>query len=90
MARLSATKLDHKATNNNNNHELKLLAQLTERELEVLKLTAEGHSIKDIARKLHRAQGTIARHRENIMTKLKIHDRVALTRFAIRTNLIEA
>ena len=62
---------------------------LTPREAEVLALTAGGFSMKQIAHKLHRAHGTVARHRANIMRKLGLHDRVALTRFAIRNGLVD-
>lgn len=71
-------------------HDHNLLVTLTAREREILALTAEGYTIKQIAQKLHRAYGTVARHRENIMNKLQLNDRVALTRFAIRTNLAKA
>jgi DNA-binding NarL/FixJ family response regulator len=66
------------------------LDALSEREREILALTAGGMSIKEIARRLHRGYGTVAAHRVNIMEKLDLHDKVALTRFAIRTGLIEA
>jgi DNA-binding NarL/FixJ family response regulator len=61
----------------------------TPREAEVLALTAAGFSMKQIAHKLHRAHGTVARHRANIMRKLGLHDRVALTRFAIKHGLVD-
>jgi len=70
--------------------ELERLSLLTSREKEVLSLTATGMTLKEIARKLHRAYGTITRHRANIMIKLKLHDRVSLTRFAIRHGLTDA
>jgi DNA-binding NarL/FixJ family response regulator len=73
-----------------NDDEARRLAALTEREQEVLQLTAQGLSIKEIARELHRGYGTIATHRVSIMEKLDLHDRVALARFAIRTGLIQA
>ncbi|MEC9372661.1 MAG: response regulator transcription factor [Planctomycetota bacterium] len=65
------------------------LALLSEREREVLALTAEGLSMKEIAQRLHRAYATVASHRNNIMEKLQMNDRVALTRFAIRVGLAE-
>ena len=81
---------DHANLQRADEHDKHLLAMLTTREREILTLTAEGHTIKQIAQKLHRAYGTVARHRENIMNKLQLNDRVALTRFAIRTNLARA
>lgn len=65
------------------------LSMLTLREKEILKLIAEGKSSKQISIELHRAYGTIIRHRANIMEKLGVHDRVELTRLAIRAGLIE-
>jgi len=62
---------------------------LTAREVEVLKLVAEGHSSQDIAELLVISIKTVERHRANIGEKLDIHDRVALTRYAIRRGLTE-
>lgn len=66
------------------------LALLTEREREILVLTADGLAIKEIARTINRSYATVATHRNNIMDKLALHDKVALTRFAIRTGLVQA
>jgi DNA-binding NarL/FixJ family response regulator len=63
---------------------------LTPRELEVLKLIAEAHSSKEIARMLVISIKTVERHRANILEKLGMRDRVELTRYAIRRGLIEA
>lgn len=68
----------------------RLLEQLSEREREVLVHTANGLAIKEIALAIKRSYATVATHRNNIMDKIGLHDRVALTRFAIRTGLIEA
>ncbi len=62
---------------------------LTERENEVVKLIAEGHSSKEIARELVISVKTVERHRSNILTKLGMRDRTELTRYAIRSGLIE-
>jgi len=63
---------------------------LTLREQEVVKLIAEGYSSKDIAEALVISEKTVERHRANILEKLGMHDRVELTRYAIRRGLIEA
>jgi DNA-binding NarL/FixJ family response regulator len=63
---------------------------LTNRESEVLKLIAEGFSSKEIAEQLVISEKTVNRHRANILEKLGMHDRVELTRYAIRRGLIEA
>ncbi len=62
---------------------------LTPREEEVVKLIAEGHSSRSIARTLVISAKTVDRHRANILQKLDMHDRLDLTRFAIRVGLIE-
>lgn len=62
---------------------------LTPRELEVLKLIAEGHTSKEIAAMLVISIKTVDRHRTNMLEKLRMRDRVELTRYAIRRGLIE-
>jgi len=62
---------------------------LSPRELEVLKLIAEGHTSKDIATMLVISIRTVDQHRTNMLDKLGMHDRVDLTRYAIRRGLIE-
>ncbi|GAA3096028.1 DNA-binding NarL/FixJ family response regulator [Kribbella aluminosa] len=62
---------------------------LTAREDEVVKLIAEGHPSKEIARLLTISQKTVERHRANILQKLGMRDRTELTRYAIRAGLIE-
>jgi len=63
---------------------------LTPRELEVLKLIAEAHTSKQIAEALFISIKTVERHRQNILDKLGMRDRVELTRYAIRRGLIQA
>jgi DNA-binding NarL/FixJ family response regulator len=63
---------------------------LTPRELEVLKLIAEAHTSKEIADLLFISIKTVERHRQNILDKLGMRDRVELTRYAIRRGLIQA
>jgi DNA-binding NarL/FixJ family response regulator len=62
---------------------------LTPRELEVLKLIAEAHTSKEIADELFISIKTVDRHRQNILEKLGMRDRVELTRYAIRRGLIQ-
>jgi DNA-binding NarL/FixJ family response regulator len=62
---------------------------LTARELQVVKLIAEGHTSKDIADTLVLSEKTVDRHRANILAKLGMRDRVDLTRYAIRRGLVE-
>jgi DNA-binding NarL/FixJ family response regulator len=62
---------------------------LTPRELQVLKLVAEAHTNEQIAELLVISRKTVERHRENLMGKLGMRDRVELTRYAIRRGLVE-
>jgi two-component system response regulator NreC len=61
--------------------------RLSDRERQVLQLIAEGNSTKEIAYKLHVSVKTIESHRQNIMTKLGIHNLAGLTKFAVREGL---
>jgi DNA-binding NarL/FixJ family response regulator len=56
----------------------------------VLKLIAEAYTNKQIADALYISVKTVERHRQNILDKLGMRDRVELTRYAIRRGLIEA
>lgn len=62
---------------------------LTAREQQVVKLIAEGHTNEQIAAALIISRRTVERHRENILGKLGMRNRVELTRYAIRRGLIE-
>jgi DNA-binding NarL/FixJ family response regulator len=62
---------------------------LTPRELQVVKLIAEAHTTDQIAALLTISPRTVERHRENILGKLGMRDRVELTRYAIRRGLVE-
>ncbi len=62
---------------------------LTPREAEIVKLIAEGRSSQEIADVLVISPKTVERHRANILDKLAMHDRVDLTRYAIREGLVE-
>ena len=62
---------------------------LSPRELEVLKLIAEAYTSDQIAQALSISRRTVDRHRENILAKLGMRDRVELTRYAIKRGLIE-
>jgi DNA-binding NarL/FixJ family response regulator len=63
---------------------------LSPREEEVVKLIAESYSNQEIADALVISVKTVERHRANILEKLGMHDRVQLTRYAIRRGLVEA
>jgi DNA-binding NarL/FixJ family response regulator len=62
---------------------------LTARELQIVKLIAEAYTSDQIAEALTITRRTVERHRENILGKLEMRDRVQLTRYAIRRGLVE-
>lgn len=62
--------------------------QLTAREREVLKLVAEGYSTQGIADMLVLSPKTVEGHKTNLMTKLNIHSKTELIKYAIRKGII--
>ncbi|MDA8099623.1 MAG: response regulator transcription factor [Nitrospiraceae bacterium] len=63
--------------------------QLTDREKQVLKLIAEGHTHKEAADVLNISVKTVIAHQTNISEKLKIHSRAGLIKFAIQRGIIQ-
>jgi DNA-binding NarL/FixJ family response regulator len=64
------------------------LAGLTERELEVLRLVAQGLSNRDIARTLFLSEHTVARHLTHIFTKIEVENRAGAAAYALRHNVV--
>ena len=64
------------------------LAKLTPRQREVLQLVAEGHTTKQIARRLGVSVKTVETYRSQLMDALDIHHIAGLTRYAIRKGLV--
>ncbi len=62
---------------------------LSTRENEVIKLLAQGHSNKDVARQLGISVKTVDTHRTNLMRKIGLHSITELVRYAIRNGLVE-
>ncbi len=62
---------------------------LTPREQQVMRLIAEGHSTKQIAKELYISPKTVENHRSNIMGKLELHSTMELVRYAARLGLID-
>lgn len=62
--------------------------QLTDRERDVLKLLAEGNTIRGIANLLKVSVKTIEGHKTNLMAKLGIHNRIELVKYALRKGII--
>ncbi|MEJ5201264.1 MAG: response regulator transcription factor [Anaerolineales bacterium] len=66
-----------------------VMNQLTPREIEVLKLIAEGMSNKEIATHLLISEKTVKNHINNILSKLHLYDRTQATIYAIRTGIVK-
>jgi DNA-binding NarL/FixJ family response regulator len=63
---------------------------LTARQREILQLIAEGHSTKDVARRLGRSVKTVETHRAQIMERLGIRSLQGLVRYAVRVGLVQS
>lgn len=61
---------------------------ISQRELEIIKLIAEGYTNTEIAEKLFLSTHTINTHRKNIMQKLGINNTAALVMFAVKMELV--
>jgi DNA-binding NarL/FixJ family response regulator len=66
------------------------LEELSDREREVLALTAEGYSSTEIGKKLFLSPKTVDTYRSRLMQKLGISHRAELVKFALRTGLLKA
>lgn len=66
------------------------LEKLTDRERDVLAMTAEGFSSSEIGEKLFISPKTVDTYRSRIMQKLELHHRSELVRFALNTGLLKA
>jgi len=64
-------------------------SSLTDRELQIVRLIAEGRRNRDIASALCISSKTVDTHRANALAKLGLDTNADLTRFAIRTGLVE-
>ena len=62
--------------------------RLTAREREILKLLAEGLTVKEIAVRLNLSVKTVEVHKHNLMKKIDVHDKAELIKYAIQKKLI--
>jgi DNA-binding NarL/FixJ family response regulator len=63
--------------------------RLTDREREILILVAEGYTNQQIADMLHVSPKTVDGHRTSLMSKLDLHDRIDVVKYALRKQLID-
>lgn len=61
---------------------------LTAREQEVVRLLAEGHTVREVALELSLSVKTIEAHKLNLMRKLDIHNRASLVEYAVRNGIV--
>lgn len=74
----------------NGNNPSNLNKEISNREIEVLKLIASGKTNKEASEILHVSTRTIETHRRNIMSKLDLNNSIEMVHYAIKHNLIEA
>ena len=63
--------------------------KLTDREMEVLQLVAQGLNNRDIAKQLYISENTVKNHIRNILEKLHLHSRMEAVVYAVREKLLE-
>lgn len=61
---------------------------ISERELEIITLIAEGYTNVEIAEKLFLSPHTVNTHRKNILQKLGVNNTAAIVMYAVKTNLV--
>ena len=71
------------------NERVPRFATLTPREREVLKMLAEGNSVKEVACQLNLSVKTVEAHKFNLMRKLDIHNKAQLVQYAIQKKIIK-
>ncbi len=70
--------------------EPEVYTRLTEREKEILRLTAEGKTAREVGEALVLSPKTVERHRANLMSKLDLHNRAQVVQYAFRKGLISS
>jgi DNA-binding NarL/FixJ family response regulator len=87
--RMLSQLVDDFRTRIKNNNRTPRFATLTAREREVLKMLAEGNSVKEIACDLNLSVKTVEAHKFNLMRKLDIHNKAQLVQYAIQKKIIK-
>ena len=86
--RMLSLLVDDFRTRARSEHPVPRFDTLTSREKEVLKLLAEGNSVKEIAGDLDLSLKTVETHKFNLMRKLDIHNKATLVQYAIQKKII--
>jgi len=81
--------LDKSQNKSSHNSDVTTIAQLTEREIEILKLVAQGMKNKEVGDSLNISHRTVDTHRTNLMKKLDVTNVAGLIRFAFKNGLIQ-
>jgi len=81
--------LDKSQNKSSHNSDVTTIAQLTEREIEILKLVAQGMTNKEVGDSLNISHRTVDTHRTNLMKKLDVTNVAGLIRFAFKNGLIQ-
>lgn len=84
MTKFMSSKFNDEQENDAEDNDL----QLTKREIEVIKLIAEGLTSQDIADKLFISPRTVDTHRRNLLQKLNVKNTAELIKFAIKHNIV--
>jgi len=87
--RMLSQLVDDFRTRIKSNERLPRFATLTPREKEVLKMLAEGNSVKEVACQLDLSVKTVEAHKFNLMRKLDIHNKAQLVQYAIQKKIIK-
>ena len=86
---IAAKVLQHVRASNASRHEAELIrSELSQREIEVLKLIANGKDNAQIAAELHISPKTVKNHISNILMKLQIENRIQAAVVAVRSGLV--
>jgi DNA-binding NarL/FixJ family response regulator len=85
--RIATKLLDHVRATSSNGNDDETGAQLSKREIEILRLMAEGKENKEIAQELYISPQTVKNHISNILTKLQIENRIQAAVYAVRNRI---
>lgn len=86
---ITETLLKYAPKLDNDFSEFKATETLSVREIEVLRLVANGYSNKEIAEALHKSEGTIKNHVSNLLSKLGVRDRTRAVLLAIEMGILQ-